>query len=93
MEDMLNDKYKLGYSLFNNNCKLDPDEYEEIFKRQNGLCAICKKECTRHKRLSVDHNHNTNIARGLLCENCNLGIGKLMDDVEILQSAINYLKE
>ena len=65
-------------------------DYNHLFLKQGGVCAICKK--TENKRLSIDHDHETGIVRGLLCSNCNLGIGKLFDNVEYLQSAILYLK-
>jgi hypothetical protein len=75
---------------------ITPKKYAELFSQQNGACAICKKPETatrmgKVKALSVDHCHSTNIVRGLLCSDCNTGIGKLKDDVSIMQSAINYL--
>ena len=72
-------------------------KYKEILKRQNGVCAICGiKETRTHKgkivRLSIDHNHQTGEIRGLLCHNCNVGIGHFDDNVKFLLKAINYLK-
>ena len=71
-------------------------EYSQIFMAQGGKCAICGTEDpgTRNgekKAFAVDHCHTTGKVRGLLCEACNTGIGKLKEDVEILQSAIRYL--
>jgi hypothetical protein len=72
------------------------DQYTEMLKAQGGVCAICHQPET-HKRngklkaLAVDHNHKSGAIRGLLCSDCNTGIGKLKDDVKILQSAIQYL--
>jgi hypothetical protein len=71
-------------------------EYEQFFKSQNGVCAICKKPETATrlgvvKSLAVDHCHSTGKIRGLLCSDCNTGIGKLKDDIKILQNAIQYL--
>jgi len=43
--------------------------------------------------LVVDHCHSTGKVRGLLCSNCNRGIGMLQERVDILQNAIDYLKE
>jgi predicted Zn-dependent protease len=40
----------------------------------------------------VDHCHKTGQVRGILCNICNLGIGLLNDSVEIIESALNYLK-
>lgn len=73
------------------------EEYEKMLSEQNGVCAICIKPET-HKRngklkaLAVDHNHKTGAIRGLLCSDCNTGIGKLKDDPEVLRSAIRYLE-
>ena len=69
-----------------------------MYKEQEGQCAICKIKGDIHelgfvkrKPLCVDHDHDTNKVRGLLCGPCNLGIGKLADDPKIIQSAANYL--
>ncbi len=63
------------------------EDYNEMVEKQGGKCLICGKEF----KLVVDHNHKTGCVRGLLCPNCNFGIGFLQDDVELLQKAINYL--
>lgn len=41
--------------------------------------------------LSVDHNHKTGAVRGLLCNGCNMGLGRFEDNIEWLQNAIDYL--
>lgn len=66
-------------------------EYDELFKLQNGRCAICGTP-PLHNRLSVDHDHDSGKVRGLLCAHCNTGIGYLRDDQEILNAAIMYLR-
>jgi len=68
------------------------DIYEELLISQNNSCAICKKEHTDIKKLHIDHCHNTGKVRGLLCNNCNNGMGKLGDSIERLELVINYLK-
>jgi hypothetical protein len=69
------------------------DEYNNMFKMQNGCCAICKTHQSELKKsLSVDHCHKTGKVRGLLCDSCNRGIGLLKDDPKILQIALEYLK-
>ena len=75
---------------------ISPETYSQMLQSQNGVCAICgnPETATRFgvvKALSVDHCHETGKIRGLLCSDCNTGIGKLKDDVTILQSAIRYL--
>jgi Recombination endonuclease VII len=69
-------------------------EYNEMFNKQEGCCAICKRHQSEFtKALNIDHNHEFNFNRGLLCWNCNTIIGKAHEDVDILQSVIDYLHE
>jgi hypothetical protein len=78
---------------------LTEEDYERMLKEQDGVCGICKKEEAAKsntgytKNLAVDHCHHTGKIRGLLCHNCNIAIGKLKDDVSLLESALKYLKE
>lgn len=68
------------------------DDFDALVLKQNGCCAICGEHQSNLKTvLYVDHDHETGEIRGLLCRNCNLGIGYLMDNTELLQSAIKYL--
>ena len=68
------------------------DEYAELYRKQNGVCAICKSKETGHKkRLSVDHCHETGEIRGLLCNSCNVGLGRFKDSIDLLTKAIEYL--
>lgn len=70
------------------------EQYNEMLIKQNYSCAICNsKESGRKDVLSfaVDHCHDTNRVRGLLCMKCNTAIGKLKHDVEYLKKAIEYL--
>jgi hypothetical protein len=69
------------------------DLYEQMLIDQNNKCAICNLEHTDIKKLHVDHCHNTGKVRGLLCSNCNNGMGKLGDSIERLELVINYLKQ
>ena len=69
------------------------DEYNELFAEQHGCCAICDKHQSEvAKSLHVDHCHDTGEVRGLLCFDCNIGIGKLGDNLEGLEKAVNYLR-
>jgi hypothetical protein len=75
------------------NYGLDATAYNALLSKQGFCCAICKKQATScKKRLSVDHCHATKVIRGLLCENCNRGIGHLKDSELIMLEAIAYLK-
>lgn len=67
------------------------DDYERMFHRQSGQCAICGKSVDGV--LHVDHDHKTGRVRGLLCFDCNSGIGKMKDDPAVLRRAATYLEE
>lgn len=79
-------------------------EYEAMFARQDGRCAICRvflyslfdvrRNRRRNKRYvaHVDHCHATGKVRGLLCNECNNGLGKFRDRQEILLNAVGYLR-
>lgn len=74
--------------------KISNDTYNQMRNEQNNCCAICGVHQNSLKiSLCVDHNHNTQKIRGLLCSNCNRGIGYLQDNPEILKKAVNYLQE
>jgi hypothetical protein len=83
-------KNKYGISL---------QDYENILKEQDEVCAICSKENSivkgtlKKNLLHVDHNHQTGQVRGLLCNNCNLILGMVNDDIEHLKSLISYLNK
>ena len=70
-------------------------EYEQMYIRQNGTCAICHHPEPVKSRLflAVDHDHKTGRVRGLLCSKCNTGIGMFEDQIGVLYSAIRYLKD
>lgn len=76
------------------------DMYNEMYNKQNGLCAICKKPekamtsiyKNKISKLAVDHCHTTGKVRALLCGLCNRGLGYFKDDATLLQTATNYLK-
>lgn len=55
---------------------LSVEAYELMKLQQKGKCAICQKTISG-KNLHVDHDHETDEVRGLLCSNCNTGIGLL----------------
>jgi hypothetical protein len=76
---------------------LSLEDYNKMLDAQGGKCAIClqpetQKRGGKLKALSVDHSHITGAIRGLLCSDCNTGIGKLKDSTEILMNAVEYLK-
>ena len=70
------------------------DEYEAMLEQQGNACAICGAGigCGLGYRLRVDHCHDTGKVRGLLCSECNLGLGKFRDNPEFLRKAADYLE-
>lgn len=82
--------YNRGNHLLEN-YGLSEDEYQEIFKGQDGRCAICGG--ARKYNLQVDHCHKTEAVRGLLCKACNKGILRsARDNPETLRNAATYLE-
>ena len=68
------------------------EDYVKNLELQGGVCAICKKPPKPSKRFDIDHDHETLQFRGLLCTNCNRGIGYLQESVTNFEEAITYLK-
>lgn len=75
------------------NYGITPTEYLILLGQQMGVCAICKTKCISGRKLAVDHCHDTNRVRGLLCCNCNRGIGLLKHNVNILTAALDYIMD
>lgn len=70
---------------------LTESDYKRILAKQNGGCAICSAG-PKKRRLSVDHCHNSETVRGLLCDGCNFGIGLFNDSPDRLRAAAKYLE-
>lgn len=67
-------------------------DYDAMYERQGGVCAICDERCMhRGDLLSVDHDHTSKRVRGLLCGRCNQALGLLRDRPELAQRAAAYL--
>lgn len=80
------EKLKLRYGI-------TYDEWELMRERENFSCMICgitEEEIGR--KLDVDHCHITGKVRGVLCNQCNTTLGHAKDNIAILESAIEYLK-
>lgn len=72
--------------------KITLEEYNNLLSKQNECCAICHKHQSEFKiKLAVDHDHNNGKVRGLLCSNCNNGLGRFKDNKDLLSEAIKYL--
>lgn len=71
---------------------LSKEDYDFKYTQQEGRCAICNRhESEFKKRLHVDHDHMTGDIRGLLCQQCNVGLGNFSDSCERLTNAKDYL--
>ena len=72
-------------------------EYNTMCEQQEHKCAICG--CTKENNnggihhLAVDHCHTTGAIRGILCSNCNRGLGLLGDNIESVRKAMAYLEK
>lgn len=95
-------KYKIQarQTLLKTKYGLSLDDYDKMLKEQKGVCAICfqKEKVISNKkggidRLRVDHSHRNDQVRGLLCQNCNFGLGHFKDNITFLKSAIDYLNK
>lgn len=72
-------------------------EFKFMLGKQEGRCAICGQPETMKRSgklvsLAIDHGHTHGKVRGLLCANCNAGLGKFKDNVLLLNKASNYLE-
>jgi hypothetical protein len=69
-------------------CGLTAQEVDVLVAAQGGRCAICREAPAEH----VDHDHQTGRVRGILCFNCNGGLGQFRDRHDVLTLAIAYLQ-
>lgn len=86
-ESQRRSKFKIKYGI-------TLGDYDRMLTEQGGHCAICpatEPGRAGRKYLYVDHCHSTGRVRGLLCGNCNNGLGWFKDDPIRLQNAIAYL--
>ena len=69
---------------------LAPDQYDAKLQSQGGVCLICQQPPAEGQFLDVDHDHTTGRPRGLLCRNCNEGLGQFREDPFLLAAAAGY---
>jgi len=97
-------KNKKGHGRYQSNCKscdllrirldrfkITEDKYNSFIINQGNRCKICGN--TFIKTPHIDHDHVTGKVRGLLCGDCNRGLGGFKDNLKSLLSAIKYIKE
>lgn len=86
-------KHARWYSL-QRHYNMSLDQYNDMFLAQSGCCSICKKHQSEFSQtLAVDHCHQTNAIRGLLCGPCNKALGLFKDNIKNLDNAKAYLKK
>jgi hypothetical protein len=89
-------RVKVKEQLYNNwlkrNYGITRIEYEELLRSQDGRCAICRTLPTTQRRLAVDHDHDTGKIRGILCDQCNVGLGNFRESAAMLKAAAVYIR-
>ena len=65
-------------------------QWDLMLKAQDNRCKICRKEFDG--KIDVDHDHTTQVVRGLLCCDCNRGLGGFNDDPERMEDAADYVR-
>lgn len=66
-------------------------DFDRMLEDQQGRCAICRSPDPAYRNWCVDHDHSSGAVRGLLCRDCNTGLGLFKDNTEFLRQAIAYL--
>lgn len=76
------------------NYGLSKEDFLNLLELQNNKCALCEKPFNGlgKRDVHVDHCHETNKVRGILCMPCNVALGMLGDNEEGLTKALNYIK-
>lgn len=69
---------------------LEEADYLRLLESQDGHCAICQKQLL--KGAHVDHDHETGVVRGILCNRCNIGLGYFSESPESLRNAAFYIE-
>jgi hypothetical protein len=69
------------------------EEYDALLEAQDGVCAICGGGTNgKVDQFCVDHDHESGVVRGLLCNKCNVGLANFKDDNNLLRNAARYLE-
>jgi hypothetical protein len=85
-------KYPEKFKAYNlkSDYNLSLEAYNKMLSDQKGCCAVCNRVM---EKPCVDHNHETEQVRELLCRECNLALGFVRDDVAIAERLVAYLKK
>ena len=84
-------KVQIGIACIRRTYKVSVEEAERLYtERQTGVCAICGGNRSNNRVLDIDHDHDTNIIRGLLCHSCNVALGHMAENPDWLRSLADY---
>jgi len=74
---------------------LSPEDYARLLTVQQGGCSVCGASPNEQfwGVLDVDHDHETDTIRGLLCRRCNIVLGKVTDDPKLLRALAHYIED
>jgi Recombination endonuclease VII len=67
-------------------------EFDEMFTKQRGVCALCVRPGPHARALNVDHDHVSGRIRALLCPSCNRALGYFGDDPVLMRAAADYVE-
>ncbi len=81
---------KFKWQRLKNKYGVTQEQYEMLLKKQRNKCGICKTSF-HETEAHLDHCHETKIVRGILCSNCNTGIGLFKHDINRIEKAIAYV--
>jgi len=70
---------------------LTREQLDALIAGANGVCDLCGQPSKW--QLHIDHDHSTGRVRGVLCRDCNIGLGNFRDSIDTLELAIVYLKQ
>jgi len=71
---------------------LSQEQVGEMLREQDNRCHLCLRKFTKVRRPRVDHNHRTGRVRKLLCDDCNVGLGRFKDNPRSLRRAACYVE-
>lgn len=85
-------RIKIRIGKIKNKFHISFEEAEKLYKKAHTICDICKQpEKSKGQILSIDHDHDTDKIRGILCSRCNISLGGFKNSIKNLKQAIKYL--
>jgi hypothetical protein len=89
-------QYRARVAQIRRDFNLSEEQIVCMMDEQSGCCGICGDSLVYPESIKtycIDHCHSTGGVRGLLCSNCNAGIGLLGDTLDSVKKAVKYLEE